>query len=142
MAAGHTLNKVLGGNVIKDSIDNLDNLYNVIIGAGRIYFPSDRDRLNSLADNVQPREDLDLSTSPYASEIKEVAKIIKEMIPKLRTIIVKDIANKIKQILSESIYYQQTTRGKAPKKKKGKMVVSQNFLQILENKGIIKAVEQ
>ena len=142
LAAGHTLNKVLGGNVIKDSIDNLDNLYNVIIGAGRIYFPSDRDRLNSLADNVQPREDLDLSTSPYASEIKEVAKIIKEMIPKLRTIIVKDIANKIKQILSESIYYQQTTRGKAPKKKKGKMVVSQNFLQILENKGIIKAVEQ
>ena len=131
LSAGHNLNDVLGGNVVKDSLDNLDNLYNVIIGAGRIYFPSDQQKLNSLSEKIEPKEDLDISDSPYTSEIKEVAKIIKDMIPKLRESITEDIKKKISQILSESLYYQQ-------KRKRGQ---KQNFLQILENKGIIQAVE-
>ena len=131
LAAGFDLDDVLGGDVIKDQIDNLDNLYNVIIGAGRLYFPSDRDKLESLAQNIEPKEDLDFSTSPYASEIKEVAKIIRDMVPKLREAITKDIQDKITEILSKSLYYQQ-------KRRKGQ---KRNFLQILENKGLITAVE-
>ena len=109
----------------------MDNLYNVIIGAGRIYFSSEQQKLDSLAKKIQPSEDLNLQESPFAEEIKELAKIIKEMIPKLRQAITEDIKNKIEEIVSESLTYQKR-RAKTSKR---------NFLKTLENQGIIRAVE-
>ena len=131
LASGHGLDEVLSGNVVKDQIDDLDNLYNVIIGAGRIYFSSEQEKLDSLAKKIQPSEDLNFQESPFAEDIKELAKIIKEMIPKLRQAITEDIKNKIEEIVSESLTYQKR-RAKTSKR---------NFLKTLENQGIIRAVE-
>lgn len=131
LASGHGLDEILSGDVIKDQMDDLDNLYNVIVGAGRIYFSSEQQRLDSLTKTVQPSEDIDITESPFATEIKEVAKIIKDIIPKLRQEITQDIRDKLEKIVSESLTYQQQRGAKSKR----------NFLRTLENKGLIRAVE-
>ena len=131
LASGHGLDEILSGDVIKDQMDDLDNLYNVIVGAGRIYFSSEQQRLDSLTKTVQPSEDIDITESPFATEIKEVAKIIKDIIPKLRQEITQDIKDKLEKIVSESLTYQQQRGAKSKR----------NFLRTLENKGLIRAVE-
>ena len=131
LAAGKDLDSVLSGEVIKGKIETLDNLYNVIVGAGRIYLSEDKEKLTSLVEKVKPSEDLNILESPFAKEIKDIAKIIKEMIPKLRQEITQDIKDKIEEIISESLTYQKK-RAKSSKR---------NFLKTLENQNIIRAVE-
>ena len=131
LASGHGLDEILSGEVIKDQMDDLDNLYNVIVSAGRIYIPSEQEGLDSLTKTVQPSEDIDITESPFATEIKKVAKIIKDIIPKLRQEITQDIKDKLEKIVSESLTYQQQRGAKSKR----------NFLRTLENKGLIRAVE-
>ena len=131
LASGHGLDEILSGEVIKDQMDDLDNLYNVIVSAGRIYIPSEQEWLDSLTKTVQPSEDIDITESPFATEIKKVAKIIKDIIPKLRQEITQDIKDKLEKIVSESLTYQQQRGAKSKR----------NFLRTLENKGLIRAVE-
>ena len=131
LAAGKGLDDVLGGEVIKTKIESLDNLYNVIVGAGRIYISSEQQKLDSLTKAIQPSEDIDITESPFATEIKEVAKIIKDIIPKLRQAITQDIRDKLEKIVSESLTYQQKRGAKSRR----------NFLRTLENEGLIRAVE-
>ena len=131
LAAGKGLDDVLGGEVIKTKIESLDNLYNVIIGAGRIYIPSEQEALDGLTKEIQPSEDLDFMESPFANEIKKIAKITKDIIPKLRQEITQDIKDKLEKIVSESLTYQQQRGAKSKR----------NFLKTLENEGLIRAVE-
>lgn len=113
LASGHGLDEILSGEVIKDQMDDLDNLYNVIVSAGRIYIPSEQEGLDSLTKTVQPSEDIDITESPFATEIKKVAKIIKDIIPKLRQEITQDIKDKLEKIVSESLTYQQQRGAKS-----------------------------
>ena len=69
--------------------------------------------------------------SPFANEIKKIAKITKDIIPKLRQEITQDIRDKLEKIVSESLTYQQQRGAKSKR----------NFLKTLENEGLIRAVE-
>ena len=131
LAAGKALDEVLGGQVITQQIDDLDNLFNVLIAAESQY--STGERLSSISKEIIPEDDMDFNADPppYEAEIKKFAEALKTTIPKLREAITNDIQEKVEDIVTHPKTYEL----------KSKKQQKQNIFSILERNQLIEGVQ-
>ena len=128
LVAGEDLDKRIKGKFLKQNIDSLDNLYNVIIALQDEYNVDTANDIKEIVETIKPTEDLKLmSDSPeYKDEIIKLSDTIEDILPKLRMAITEDVQKRLEWLLSKSKFIQTKIERKYQK----------NPFNILKNKGI------
>ena len=116
--------------IITEGALELRSVLTQLMLAGNRYSSDNATKIRELLEKIQP---IDISkftsdSPPYVEEIKQVTKLLKDLIPDVRTKITEDVEEKVKDIVKHPHIYQKYSSKK----------INTDILQILEKKGLIR----